>query len=61
MKNNINKNSDLKTTNVIYEFTCPNEELMLRPNVNYIGNTITTLSRRLTMRLIAMVPSNQYV
>ena len=51
IKNNLNKNSDLKATNVIYKFTCPNEEYSLRPNVNYIGNTITTLSRRLTMHL----------
>ena len=48
MKNNLNKNYDLKTTNVICKFTCPNEESSLRPNVNYIGNTITTLSIRLT-------------
>ena len=51
MKNNLNKNYDLKTTNVIYKFICPNEECSLRPNVNYIGNTITTLNRRLTMHL----------
>ena len=36
MKNNLNKNSDLKTTDVIYKFTCPNEECSPRPNVNYI-------------------------
>ena len=45
MKNILNKNSNLKTTNIIYKFTCPNEECLLRPNVNYIGNTITTLTQ----------------
>ena len=53
MKNNLNKKSDLKATNVIYKFTCPNEECSLRPNVNYIGNTITNSQqhRCLTMHL----------
>ena len=46
---NINNKSKL-TTNVIYQFTCPNEDCMLRSN-NYIGSTTTTLSRRLTMHL----------
>ena len=50
MTNNTNKKTQLNTTNVIYQFTCPNEDCMLR-STNYIGSTTTTLSRRLTMHL----------
>ena len=50
MANNTNKKTQLNTTNVIYQFTCPNEDCMLR-STNYIGSTTTTLSRRLTMHL----------
>ena len=49
MINNTNEKTQLNTTNVIYQFTCPNEDCMLRSN--YIGSTTTTLSRRLTMPL----------
>ena len=48
--NNTNKKTELNTTNVIYQFTCPNKDCMLR-STNYIGSTTTTLSRRLTMHL----------
>ena len=41
---------DLKRTNVVYQFSCPHEDCRLR-NVNYIGVTTTSLSRRLTMHL----------
>ena len=50
MTNNTNKKTQLNTTNVIYQFRCPNEDCMLR-STNYIGSTTTTLSRRLTMHL----------
>ena len=50
MTNNTNKKTQLNTNNVIYQFTCPNEDCMLR-STNYIGSTTTTLSRRLTMHL----------
>ena len=50
MKNNMNKKTQLITTNVIYQFTCPNDDCMHR-STNYIGSTTTTLSRRLTMHL----------
>ena len=51
LKNNERKTSDLKNTNVVYEFICPQEECLPRPNVNYIGVTTISLSRRLTMHL----------
>ena len=50
MTNNTNKKTQLNTSNVIYEFTCPNEDCMLR-STNYIGSTTTTLSRGLMMHL----------
>ena len=50
MTNNTNKKTQLNTFNVIYQFTCPNEDCMLR-STNNIGSTTTTLSRRLTMHL----------
>ena len=51
MKNNINSESDdLQNTNVVYQFSCNNEDCALR-KVDYIGMTSTTLSRRLTMHL----------
>ena len=51
LKNNERKNPDLKNTNVVYKFICPHEECFPRPNVNYIGVTTTSLSRRLTTQL----------
>ena len=51
MRNNLNPNKELKCTNVIYKFTCPHEDCLLRSNVTYVGNTATTFSRRLTMHL----------
>ena len=51
MKNNISQNPNpSQHSNVGYEFSCPNEGCKLR-NMNYIGMTTTTLSRRLTMHL----------
>ena len=51
MRNNLIQNSDqLKRTNVIYKYSCPDEDCLLR-NTDYIGLTTTTLSRRLTMHL----------
>ena len=51
MRNNLNPNSEMKSTNVVYQYTCPDGDCMLRPNVSYVGYTTTTLSRRLTMHL----------
>ena len=51
MKNNITASNDtLKKTNVVYKFSCPVEDCRLH-NVDYIGATTTSLSRRLTMHL----------
>lgn len=51
MKNNLTQNDDkLKRTNVIYKYSCPDEDCLLR-KTDYIGLTTTTLSRRLTMHL----------
>ena len=52
MRNNITKDkSDLKSTNVVYQFKCPYEDCQLRLTGDYIGMTTTTLSRRMTMHL----------
>ena len=52
MQNNIAaKRSGLQRTNVLYEFTCPKEDCRLLQNMKYIGETTTSLSRRLTMHL----------
>jgi hypothetical protein len=57
--NNPAKKSDrLQSTNVLYEFKCPKEDCKLLPNVQYIGLTTTTLSRRLTMHLTNGGPRN---
>ena len=55
MKNNPAKKETLKRTNVVYKFSCPNEDCRLR-SVDYIGVTTTTLSRRLTMHLADGAP-----
>ena len=50
MKNNLLQDpSLLKKTNVVYQFSCPEEGCKLLPNSSYIGVTTTSLSRRLTM------------
>ena len=51
MKNKPDTSPTLKLTNVIYNFNCSFEDCRLQPNVNYIGYTTTTLSRRLTMHI----------
>ena len=51
MKNKPDTSLTLKLTNIIYNFNCSFEDCRLQPNVNYIGYTTTTLSRRLTMHL----------
>ena len=49
MKNNTNKSTTLKCSNVVYQFTCSDEDCKPRTTpVCYIGHTTTTLSRRLT-------------
>ena len=49
MRNNQNKTPFLKSTNVIYKYTCPHEDCQPQDTpVYYIGSTTTTLSRRLT-------------
>ena len=51
MQNNPHAQSKLKSSNVIYRFSCPHEDCPLRPREYYVGYTQTTLSRRLTMHL----------
>ena len=51
MTNNPYKKDCLRQTNVIYKYACNKEDCKLLTNINYIGETSTTLSRRLTMRL----------
>ena len=49
MKNNLNKSTTLKCSNIVYQFTCPHEDC--KPHITpvcYVGHTTTTLSRRLT-------------
>ena len=49
MRNNQHKEPDLKCTNVVYEFICPDEDCKPpRPKSCYIGHTTNTLSKRLT-------------
>ena len=51
MKNNPMQNqTPLKSNCLIYEFQCPREEC-LPLNIKYVGMTVTSLSRRLTMHL----------
>jgi hypothetical protein len=64
IKNLIEKNKPckksrlLQETNVIYKFSCLKEGCILPQNINYIGLTSTTLSRRLTCHLQAGGPKN---
>ena len=52
MKNSPGKDlSPLQRTNVVYQFTCIAENCEFQPSSKYIGCTVTTLSRRLTMHL----------
>jgi hypothetical protein len=50
------KRASLQQTNVVYEFKCPEEDCRLLQNMNYIGETSTTLSRRLTCHLSSGAP-----
>ena len=56
MKNNVTlRSSALKHTNVVYRFVCPDVDC--RPlQIDYVGATTTTLSRRLTMHLAEGAP-----
>jgi Ser-tRNA(Ala) deacylase AlaX len=59
MKNNLNaQRGILQTTNVVYKISCPNEDCVLLNNINYIGMTTTTLSRRLTCHLGSGAPKD---
>ena len=50
MKNNLSADSSpLSSTNVVYVFKCPLGDCAHRRNASYIGHTVTTLSRRITM------------
>ena len=52
MKNNLSADSSqLSSTNVVYMFKCSLGDCAHRRNANYIGHTVTTLSRRITMHL----------
>ena len=56
MKNNLNEEPLLKSTDVVYVYKCPFGDCKLRKNVSYIGQTSTTLSRRLTCHLQSGAP-----
>ena len=57
MTNNPTRKRDcLHRTNVLYQFTCPEEGCRLLPNIKYIGMTTTTLSRRMTCHLSSGAP-----
>ena len=57
MRNNISKDSSpLKATNIVYEFKCTTGDCARRSNSAYVGFTITSLSRRLTMHLQSGAP-----
>ena len=58
MRNNLIKEPLLKSTDVIYVYKCPFGDCKLRKNANYIGQTSTTLSRRLTCHLQSGAPQN---
>ena len=54
MKNNMSgKKRELSQTNVIYEFTCPQNECFHHPTINnrYLGFTTCTVSKRLSFHL----------
>ena len=56
MTNNLSRDvSDLKATNIIYEFKCPVGDCARHPH-SYIGHTTTSLSRRITMHLQSGAP-----
>ena len=58
MKNNMRREPELQRTNVIYRWTCHNGDCKLQNReVDYIGRTSTTLSRRLTMHLHGHPPA----
>jgi hypothetical protein len=59
MNNNpCKKTGLLQETNVVYKFSCNKEGCRLLQNMNYIGLTSTTLSRRLTCHLQSGGPKN---
>jgi hypothetical protein len=59
MNNNpCKKTGVFQETNVVYKFSCNREGCRLLPNMDYIGLTTTTLSRRLTCHLQSGGPKN---
>ena len=48
MRNNLNQTPLLQCTRTIYEYVCPDEDCKPQGS-SYIGHSLTTLSRRLTM------------
>ena len=59
MKNNHNSPPrKFQECNVIYEYQCKIDECEHLSNSSYIGHTVTTLSRRLTMHLSNGGPKN---
>ena len=52
LKNNLSHvPSLLRSTNVVYKFKCSTGDCVHYPNRTYIGHTVTTMSRRITMHL----------
>jgi hypothetical protein len=61
MNNNpCKRTGPLQETNVVYKFSCNKEGCRLLPNMDYIGLTTTTLSRRLTCHLQSGGPKNHF-
>ena len=58
MKNDLTSSNDneMQNTNLVYQYKCSIGECELQKKQNYIGMTCTTLSRRLTMHLVAGAP-----
>ena len=52
------REQELQRTNVVYRRTCPDGDCKLQnKEIDYIGRTTTTLSRRLTMHLRGHPPA----
>ena len=60
LKNNLSHvPSMLKSTNVVYKFKCNTGDCAHLPNRTYVGHTVTTMSRRITMHLQDQAPTTR--
>jgi hypothetical protein len=61
MKNNLNSGKeDLRSTSVVYQYTCHLGDCGLHP-AHYIGETVSTLSRRITSHLQVGAPKKHTI